>query len=157
MSHYIGIDVSCKFCAICAVGAADGKIKARGETETTVEAIHAFIKQKKLNAEAIGLETGAECHHLARGLKELGHTVEIIEARKSSRIISMLNANKNDPNDAFALAQLLRSKFYTSVRVKAPDAKGKLRKLEVSSRRGYFMPKIDNDQTATTSSASPIK
>jgi len=35
-----------------------------------------------------------------------------------------------------------------SLRVKAPDAKGKTRKLEVSSRRGYFMPKIDGDQTA---------
>ena len=44
-----------------------------------------------------------------------------------------------------------------AVRVKAPDAKGKLRKLEVSSRRGYFMPKNDADQTAATSSAGPIK
>jgi VWFA-related protein len=36
-----------------------------------------------------------------------------------------------------------------SIRVKALDAKGKTRKLEVSSRRGYFMPKDDNE-TATT-------
>ena len=35
-----------------------------------------------------------------------------------------------------------------SLRVKASDAKGKTRKLEVSSRRGYFIPKIDGDQTA---------
>lgn len=35
-----------------------------------------------------------------------------------------------------------------SLRVKAPDAKGKTRKLEVSSRRGYFMPKNEGDQTA---------
>ena len=35
-----------------------------------------------------------------------------------------------------------------SLRVKASDAKGKTRKLDVSSRRGYFMPKIDGDQTA---------
>jgi VWFA-related protein len=35
-----------------------------------------------------------------------------------------------------------------SLRVKAADAKGKIRKLEVSSRRGYFMPKSDGDQTA---------
>ena len=33
-----------------------------------------------------------------------------------------------------------------SLRVKALDAKGKTRKLEVSSRRGYFMPKNDGDQ-----------
>ena len=38
------------------------------------------------------------------------------------------------------------------VRVKAPDAKGKLRKLEVSSRRGYYMsetgPKENKEATA---------
>jgi VWFA-related protein len=44
-----------------------------------------------------------------------------------------------------------------AVRVKALDAKGKQRKLEVSSRRGYFMPKSDADQTAASSSAGPIK
>jgi VWFA-related protein len=35
-----------------------------------------------------------------------------------------------------------------SLRVKAADVKGKTRKLEVSSRRGYFMPKSNSDQTA---------
>jgi VWFA-related protein len=34
------------------------------------------------------------------------------------------------------------------LRVKALDAKGKLRKLEVSSRRGYFTPKSDTEQAA---------
>jgi len=35
-----------------------------------------------------------------------------------------------------------------AVRVKALDAKGKQRKLDVSSRRGYYMPKSDADQAA---------
>ena len=35
-----------------------------------------------------------------------------------------------------------------AVRVKALDAKGKQRKLDVSSRRGYYMPKVDTDQAA---------
>ena len=35
-----------------------------------------------------------------------------------------------------------------AVRVKAVDAKGKQRKLEVSSRRGYYMPRSDTDQAA---------
>ena len=35
-----------------------------------------------------------------------------------------------------------------AIRVKALDAKGKPRKLEVSSRRGYYMPKGDSDQAA---------
>src|SRR4030095_12878537 len=33
-----------------------------------------------------------------------------------------------------------------AIKVKALDAKGKERKLEVSSRRGYYMPKSDTDQ-----------
>jgi len=36
------------------------------------------------------------------------------------------------------------------IRVKALDEKGKERRLEVSSRRGYFMPKTDNEQAAAT-------
>ena len=36
-----------------------------------------------------------------------------------------------------------------SLRVKAQDAKGKTRKLEVSSRRGYFMPRDDSAQAGT--------
>jgi hypothetical protein len=35
-----------------------------------------------------------------------------------------------------------------TVRVKAQDAQGKTRKLEVSSRRGYFMPKDEANQAA---------
>jgi VWFA-related protein len=35
-----------------------------------------------------------------------------------------------------------------AVRVKALDVKGKQRRLEVSSRRGYYMPKDPNDQAA---------
>jgi len=35
-----------------------------------------------------------------------------------------------------------------AVRVKAIDGKGKQRKLEVSSRRGYYMPRSDTDQAA---------
>ncbi len=36
------------------------------------------------------------------------------------------------------------------LRVKAQDAKGKARRLDVSSRRGYYMPKIEAEQAATT-------
>jgi len=37
-----------------------------------------------------------------------------------------------------------------AVRVKARDEKGKDRRLEVSSRRGYFMPKSESEQAAVT-------
>lgn len=37
-----------------------------------------------------------------------------------------------------------------AIRVKARDEKGKERKLDVSSRRGYFVPKSDGEQAAAT-------
>lgn len=37
-----------------------------------------------------------------------------------------------------------------AIRVKARDEKGKERRLEVSSRRGYYVPKSDSEQAATT-------
>jgi len=40
------------------------------------------------------------------------------------------------------------------VRVKASDANGKTRRLEVSSRRGYYMPKSGVDQAAANSSGN---
>ncbi|PYS24531.1 MAG: hypothetical protein DMF72_04765 [Acidobacteria bacterium] len=37
-----------------------------------------------------------------------------------------------------------------ALRVKAPDAKGKQRRIDVSSRRGYYMPKHESEQAAAT-------
>ena len=37
-----------------------------------------------------------------------------------------------------------------AIRVKALDEKGKERRLEVSSRRGYFVPRSDSEQAAAT-------
>ncbi len=37
-----------------------------------------------------------------------------------------------------------------ALRVKALDAKGKPRKLEVSSRRGYYMAKAESEQTTAS-------
>ena len=37
-----------------------------------------------------------------------------------------------------------------ALRVKAPDPKGKQRRIDVSSRRGYYMPKHESEQAAAT-------
>ena len=65
-----------------------------------------------------------------------------------ARVIGNLNARYSlgftlaeDEKDDGRLHEL-------TLRVKAPDAKGKLRKLEVSSRRGYFVPKTEEETAA---------
>jgi len=41
------------------------------------------------------------------------------------------------------------------VRVKAPDAKGKVRKLDVSSRRGYYVPSSSDKETTAEKRSAP--
>jgi hypothetical protein len=70
-----------------------------------------------------------------------------------SRIIGNLTARYSL---GFALAESEKDdgrQHTLEVRVKAPDAKGKLRKLEVSSRRGYFMSEAGRPGATDTTAA----
>jgi transposase len=139
MAHYIGIDVSCKSSVICAVDE-EGKETLMRTVNTDVTSIASCINKNHLDPIIVGLETGTECHHLARGLKELGYNTEIIDARKSAPIIDSQKINKNDPNDARGLAQLLRAKMHNQVEVKSVEqlerlALLKTRKTIVETRK----------------------
>ena len=81
-----------------------------------------------------------------------GETVHVSRVRDYgaglARVIGNLNARYNlgfqlseQEKDDGRMHELV-------VRVKASDAKGKTRRLEVSSRRGYYMPKSDAYQAA---------
>jgi VWFA-related protein len=100
------------------------------------------------SAKRLAQNSGGEAVHVGR-VRDYGAGLAKIIGNLTARY-SLGFALAEDEKDDGRMHEL-------AVRVKAPDAKGKLRKLEVSSRRGYFMPKDDNDQTATTSSAGPIK
>ncbi len=100
------------------------------------------------SAKRLAQNSGGEAVHVGR-VRDYGAGLAKIFGNLTARY-SLGFALGEDEKDDGRMHEL-------AVRVKAPDAKGKLRKLEVSSRRGYFMPKNDNDQTATTSSAGPIK
>lgn len=100
------------------------------------------------SAKRLAQNSGGEAVHVGR-VRDYGAGLAKIIGNLTARY-SLGFALAEDEKDDGRMHEL-------AVRVKAPDAKGKLRKLEVSSRRGYFMPKNDNDQTATTSSAGPIK
>ena len=83
--------------------------------------------------------SGGETVHVGR-VKDYGAAL--------ARVIGNLNARyclgfslSEDEKDDGRLHELV-------LRVKATDAKGKQRRLEVSSRRGYYMPKADAEQAA---------
>src|SRR5437016_4352071 len=87
-----------------------------------------------------------------------GETVHVSRVRDYgaglARVIGNLNARYNlgfqlseQEKDDGRMHELV-------VRVKASDANGKTRRLEVSSRRGYYMPKSGVDQAAANSSGN---
>ena len=91
------------------------------------------------SAKRLAQQSGGESVHVGR-VKDYGSGL--------ARIIGNLTARYNL---GFALSEQEKDDgrmHELAVRVKALDAKGKQRKLEVSSRRGYYMPKGDTDQAA---------
>lgn len=101
------------------------------------------------SAKRLAQNSGGEAVHVGR-VRDYGAGLAKIFGNLTARY-SLGFALAEDEKDDGRMHEL-------GLRVKALDAKGKVRKLEVSSRRGYFMPKNDADQTAAaTSSASPIK
>ena len=90
-------------------------------------------------AKHLAQQSGGETVHVSR-VKDYGSGL--------ARVIGNLNARYNlgfkleeGEKDDGRLHELV-------LRVKATDAKGKQRRIDVSSRRGYYMPKPDGDETA---------
>ena len=91
------------------------------------------------SAKRLAQQTGGETVHVSR-VKDYGAGL--------ARVIGNLNARYNlgftlseDERDDGRLHELV-------LRVKASDAKGKTRRLDVSSRRGYYMPKTETAEAA---------
>ena len=92
-------------------------------------------------AKHLAQQSGGETVHVSR-VKDYGSGL--------ARVIRNLNARYNlgfkleeDEKDDGRLHELI-------LRVKATDAKGKQRRLDVSSRRGYYVPKSDAEQAAAS-------
>ena len=93
------------------------------------------------SAKYLAQQTGGEALKVNRP-KDFGSGLARIMGNLTARY-SLGFALAEDEKDDGRLHELV-------IRVKARDEKGKERRLEVSTRRGYFMPKTDNEQTAAT-------
>jgi VWFA-related protein len=99
-----------------------------------------------------GISVAGGARHLAQ--KSGGETIHVSRVRDYgaglARIIGNLNARyslgftlNEDEKDDGRMHEL-------TLRVKAVDAKGKQRRIDVSSRRGYFLPKTETAEATTT-------
>jgi len=91
------------------------------------------------SAKHLAQQSGGEAVHVGR-VRDYGAGLAKIIGNLTARY-SLGFALREDEKDDGRLHQL-------DLRVKALDAKGKPRKLEVSARKGYYMPKSNAEQTS---------
>jgi transposase len=120
MEQFVGLDVSQKLTHICVVDR-EGKALWRGSSSTTPEDIAAAVRAHAPGAVRIGFEAGALSTWLWHGLKKIGLPIVCLDARHAKAALSM-QVNKSDRNDAFGLAQIVRTGWYREVGVKSIES-----------------------------------
>ena len=116
MVYFVGIDISQRQVSICVLDQ-EGKRLWRGKCLTDPAVITATLQEKvPAGAMSLGLETGPLSPWLVHSLRQAGHTVVCLDARAVHAALST-RINKNDPNDAEGLAQILRLGWYRPVHV----------------------------------------
>jgi transposase len=118
--QYVGLDVSLAMTSICVINEA-GAIVWRGKCSSEPDAIAAALREHLQGIARIGLETGSLSNWLTRSLRQRGLPVVCVDARHAKAALS-LQINKTDDNDAFGLAQIVRTGWFREVAVKGMDA-----------------------------------
>jgi transposase len=120
MQKFIGLDVSQKLTHICVVDL-EGKVLWRGSCPSTPEDIAMTVRAHGCDAVRIGLETGPLSTWLWHALRKMGLPIVCLDARHAKAALSM-QVNKSDRNDAFGLAQIVRTGWYREVGVKSIES-----------------------------------
>jgi transposase len=115
--HYVGLDVSLEMTSVCVLDEA-GATVWRGKVGSTPEALATAIRARAPQVARIGLETGPLCTWHWHALRALGLPVVCLDARHAKAALS-IQPNKTDANDAYGLAQIVRTGWYKEVAVKS--------------------------------------
>jgi len=118
--QFIGLDVSQAETAVCVVDAS-GVAVWQGKCASTPEAIGATLARRAPRVARIALETGPMSAWHWRTLSAMGLPVVCIDARHAKSALAM-QVNKTDANDAFGLAQIVRTGWYREVQVKSESS-----------------------------------
>lgn len=101
--------------AICIVAEA-GKTVWQGMVDTHPEIVATALKRCPGKLERVGLETGALAPHLYRELAAQGFAMVCMDARRAADAIESRRI-ESDKADAWALAEMLRTGWFTEVHV----------------------------------------
>jgi transposase len=120
MAIFAGLDVGGKKTAVCIVDRS-GKIIWQGTVDTHPEMIAAALKRWQGRLDKVGLESGPFTPHLHRALVAMGYPMVCMDARRAADAIKSRRI-KSDKADAWALAEMLRTGWFTAVHVKSVDS-----------------------------------
>jgi transposase len=126
---YVGLDVSLETTSLCVVDG-NGSTVWRGSCPTDAAALADTVRKHAPGVVRVGLETGQLSNWLTLSLRRRGLPVVCLDARHAKAALS-LQLNKTDANDAWGLAQVVRTGWFREVAVKSMDAH-KLRMLIVA-------------------------
>lgn len=141
MREYVGFDVSkeeTSFCVMDETGKILEQGKALSDPRSLFEALRAFT----LCPERIVLETGTLSNWLARGLRDFGLPVDVIDARQAHAVMK-LQHNKTDTNDAVLLAKIARTEFCPPVTV--IDEENQKHRMLIKARLHLVRQKRDTE------------
>src|SRR5260370_27562924 len=122
MSHqelYVGLDVSLEKTSICVVDY-QGATIWRGSCPCVAAASACAIRAHAPCVARVGLETGQMSNWLPLALRRRGLPVICLDARHAKAALK-LQLNKTDANDAWGLAQIVRTGWFREVAVKSMD------------------------------------
>lgn len=117
MTLYVGLDVSQKETEICVIDG-DGRRTWRGKCSSQPKVHRMALREHAPDAVRVGMETGPLAIWLWPGLRALDVPIDCIHARHVAAALS-LQVNKTDVNDAFGIAQVVRSGWYRPVAIKS--------------------------------------
>lgn len=120
MTIFAGLDVGGKVTAICVLRA-DGRVLLRGLEATQPELIARALSRFDVPAMRVGLESGSYSPWLCRRLRALGFDVVCMDARRAADAVRSRRV-KSDKADAWALAEMLRTGWYSAVHVKSEES-----------------------------------
>ena len=120
MALFAGLDVGGKHTAVCVVDEA-GRIVWQGMVDTHPEMIAAALKRFRGKLAKVGLESGPFTPHLHRSLAAQDYPMVCMDARRAADAIKSKRI-KTDKNDARALAEMLRTGWFTAVHVKTVES-----------------------------------
>ena len=120
MGLYAGLDVGGKTTAICVVDGA-GKTVWQGAADTHPDAIAARLKGFQERLAKVGIESGPFTPHLYRSLAAKDFPMVCLDARRATDAIKSRRI-KSDRADAWALAEMLRTGWFTEVHVKSAES-----------------------------------